>query len=81
MSVPARADLERALHGLGIRCTVEGRDALAVAIPAADERGFEDGDLRARAVALARAHGFSHLAVELGGGASGAPSRAAVPRD
>jgi serine/threonine protein kinase HipA of HipAB toxin-antitoxin module len=63
VSARSPEELERALRELGLRASIEAMDALAVAIPEPDERGFEREDLRARAIALARAHGFSHLAV------------------
>lgn len=65
MTIRSREALERALRELGLRCVVEAFDALAVAIPEAGERGFERDEIRRRAIELARAHGFSHLAVEL----------------
>ena len=65
MTTRSREDLERALQGLGLQCTVEAYDALAVVVPAPSERRFEVETLRRRAIELARAHGFSHLAVEL----------------
>ena len=65
MTTRSREELERALHALGIRCSVEAFDSLAVALPEPGERGFEREDVRRRAIELARAHGFSHLAVEL----------------
>jgi hypothetical protein len=65
MTTRSREELERALHALGIRCSVEAFDSLAVALPEAGERCFEREDVRRRAIELARAHGFSHLAVEL----------------
>lgn len=83
MSIRSRADLERSLHELGLRCAVEEWESLAVAVPQPGERGFEDDDLRARAIALAREHGFSHLAVELRDAQREAPNQpgAALPRD
>lgn len=80
MSTRSRADLERDLRTLGIRCAVEEWDALAVLVPEPGERGFEDEDLRRRAIALARAHGFSHLAVDLPE-ERGSTSRETVSRD
>ena len=65
MSARSRVELERALRALGIRCAVEEWDALAVLVPEAGERAFENDDIRLRALALARSHGFSHLAVDL----------------
>ena len=70
--------LERALRELGLRCTVEPHDALAVAIPEVGERGFERDELRRRAIELARTHGFSHLAVELRNVEQNPPGRATL---
>lgn len=69
-------ELERALAAAGIACTVEACGSLAVIlVPTATP--FVDSGLRERAVALARQHGFSHLAVEI----PGAESDAVVPGD
>ena len=65
MTVRSRDELERALRTLGLRCTVEAYDALAVAVPEPGDRCLEDPAVRRKAIELARAHGFSHLAVEL----------------
>lgn len=65
MTLRNREELERSLRALGVRCTVEAHDALAVAVPESGERSFEDAETRRRAIELARANGFSHLAVEL----------------
>lgn len=81
MSTRDREGLESALRRLGIRCAVESWDALAVALPEPGERAFEDAAVRTQAVALARSHGFSHLAVELRDPAVQADhARAALPR-
>ena len=58
--------LREALREAGLDCEVEARGALAV-FRASDEAATElaDDDTRARAVALATAHGFTHAAVEL----------------
>ena len=80
MTERSRAELERALRGLGLRCVVEEWDALAVLVPEPGERGFENDELRRRAIALARTHGFSHLAVDLADG-RGSTSRETLPRD
>jgi hypothetical protein len=79
MTIRSREKLERALQALGVRCTVEGYDALAVATPEVGERGFEDTGIRRRALELARAHGFSHLAVELPDSERNAHDRATIP--
>ena len=56
--------LDAALQTLGVRCTVERRGPLAVVIPAAGERSFERADVRREALAILRAHGFTHAALE-----------------
>jgi hypothetical protein len=77
----SREALEHALHALGVSCRVEAWDALAVAIPARGDRRLEDPELRRRAVAIAREHGFSHLALELVEEEDGGSvDRAALPR-
>jgi hypothetical protein len=58
--------LDAALRGLGVRCTVEKRGALAVVVPAAGERAFEHANVRRQALAVLRAHGFRHAALEVG---------------
>lgn len=65
MTTRSREDLERALRDMGVRCSIEAFDALAVATVEAGDRSLERDDVRHRAIDLARAHGFSHLAVEL----------------
>jgi hypothetical protein len=79
MTLRSREELERALRALGLRCTIEAHDALAVAVPDPGERGFERDDIRRRAIDLARMHGFSHLAVELANAEPNAPDRATLP--
>ena len=83
MSARSREGLEQALRSLGLRCRIEEWDALAVAIPDSDapRATFENDDLRRRALEAARAHGFSHLALELCDGAPGAVPGAALSGD
>jgi hypothetical protein len=81
MTARSGGELERALHDLGLRCRVEAYDALAVAVAEPGERAFEDENIRRRAIALARAHGFSHLAVELSNAPENAPDRATLSGD
>ena len=81
MTIRSREDLERALRGLGLRCSVEAFDALAVVTPEAGERGLEREDVRRRAIEIARAQGFSHLAVELREAKHIDPNRASVSGD
>jgi len=81
MTTRSREGLERSLRELGLRCAIEAFDALAVAVPEPGERGFERDDIRRRAVALARSHGFSHLAVELRNSEHADPNRAHLSGD
>jgi hypothetical protein len=81
VSTRSPEELERALRALGLRVSIEAMDALAIAVPEPGERGFELADTRARAIALARAHGFSHLAVELRERERKATPRATLSRD
>jgi hypothetical protein len=81
MSARAPEALERALRDLGVRCTIEAHDALAVAVPEPGERRLEVDDVRRRAIQLARTHGFSHLAVELRDPGLAPTDRAPLPRD
>jgi hypothetical protein len=63
------ADLEAALRTIGVDGRVEARGALAVIVPhdGADALAgaLADAALRRGAAALAREHGFTHLALEL----------------
>lgn len=61
------AALEADLRALGIACTVEARDRLAILIPLDDDDGLADDSIRLEAVRLAEVHGFTHLALELAG--------------
>jgi hypothetical protein len=83
MSGPAVGDgaaLARALEALGFPCDVESRAALALlAVRAEDAARLAASPHRAAVVALAKEHGFTHVAVELG--AEPAGTRAAVLRD
>jgi hypothetical protein len=56
--------LETALASLGIACTVESHQRLAV-IRQTDGASLEDPGLRRAVVRLARAHGFAAIAVEM----------------
>lgn len=74
-------ELERALRDLGVRCSIEAFDALAVAVPEPGDRRLEVADVRRRAIELARTHGFSHLAVELRVSGHVPTDRAPLSRD
>ncbi|MEP6991524.1 MAG: hypothetical protein ABJA80_11400 [bacterium] len=63
--------LEGALAERGLVCRVEARSGLAVLIAdAATVAALGNADLRRDALALAREHGFSHVAIELRADAS-----------
>ena len=58
--------LEGALAERGLVCRVESRAGLAVLVAdAATVAALGDVELRRAALALAREHGFSHVAIEL----------------
>ena len=58
--------LEGALAERGLVCRVESRAGLAVLIAdAATVARLGDAELRRAALALAREHGFTHVAIEL----------------
>ena len=59
------AALETALASLGLPCTVEAEQRLAVLRPKVDGSSFSPTALRARIVALALEHGFTHVALDL----------------
>ena len=81
MSIRSAEELERALRAIGCRCAIEAYDALAVAVPEPGERTLESPERRQQAIALARTHGFSHLAVELREPGRAPTDRATLPRD
>jgi hypothetical protein len=74
--VSARA-LEIALGACGIAGRVEARGALAILTLDAGRTALADEARRTRALAVAREHGFTHLAVEY----LDADDRAALRRD
>ncbi len=59
--------LAEALRGQGLDCVVDARERMAVLVPATGEAaGALAAEARRRAVLeLARAHGFTHVAIEL----------------
>jgi len=81
VTIRSREDLQTALRALGLRCSVEAFDGLAVAVPEPGEQRFASDDIRRRAIELARQHGFSHLAVELREAGSEPSPRATLPGD
>jgi hypothetical protein len=74
------AGLAAALGALGFPCIVEPRAALALlSMRAGDAARLAASPDRAAALALAKEHGFTHVAVELAVEPAG--TRAAVLRD
>ena len=59
------AALEADLASLGVACTVEARERLALVILRGDHSRLAEPDVRREAVRLAESHGFTHLALEL----------------
>ena len=60
--------LAAAIAELGIRCSLEPRGGLAVVVPLSSSmENFQRADTRRALVALAKQHGFTHVAVELPG--------------
>ena len=59
------AALEADLRTIGLACTVEAREGLAILLPTGDASAFGDAAARREAVRLAEARGFTHVAVEL----------------
>lgn len=57
--------LQRALRALGIDCTVEARDKLAIIMPSEPGRDLSEISLRRSAIALLAEHGFTHVALEI----------------
>jgi hypothetical protein len=57
--------LEEAMRSAGYACTVEAHDRLAIVLPERDTAALESGAARRAMLALARDHGFTHLALEL----------------
>ena len=59
--------LEAALRELGIRCTVEGRDRLAVLVADDETAAVDAARMRRDALRLTRVHGFTNLALDVRG--------------
>lgn len=60
------AALEADLRALGIACTIEARERLAILVSDGAADRLEDEQVRRDAVRLAEARGFTHLAFEIG---------------
>jgi hypothetical protein len=59
------AALEADLRSLGVSCTVEARESLALLVPNGDPGRLAASDVRREVVRLAEARGFTHIAIEL----------------
>ena len=59
------ATLESALASLGVPCVVEAEQRLAILRPTVHGSSFAKPAVRARIVALALEHGFTHVALDL----------------
>ena len=58
--------LAAAVAELGIQCTLEARGGLAVLLPVSSSlEALQSADTRRAVFALAKQHGFTHVAVEL----------------
>ena len=55
-----------ALSTLGLQCMVEARERLAVIVPTGGVPDLGDAAVRRRVQSLATAHGFTHVALDLG---------------
>jgi hypothetical protein len=65
MSLDMSESLEVALALIGVRCTVEPRGTLAVLTPVGGDRALERPEVRRETLAIVRAYGFTHAAVEV----------------
>jgi hypothetical protein len=66
-AAPDATALAAALRGAGIACEVEARATLALIVAStAHATRLAEDELRRHVLALAREHGFTHVAVELG---------------
>lgn len=59
------AALENALASLGLPCSVEAEQRLAILRPKLSGINFAQPEVRARIVAMAQEHGFTHVALDL----------------
>jgi hypothetical protein len=75
------AALERALADAGLGCTVEARDRLALLVAPGDAAAaLAAPEGRRTALALATAHGFTHVALEVRPDDPTPGGRAPLPR-
>ena len=60
------AALADAIAELGVQCSLEARGGLALLLPVQESVAIlQSPDTRRAVLALARAHGFTHVAIEL----------------
>jgi hypothetical protein len=72
--------LATAISELGIRCSLEARGGLAILLPVSSSiEVLQSADTRRAVIALAREHGFTHVAIELPGDRRGAGHDADAP--
>jgi hypothetical protein len=72
--------LATAISELGIRCSLEVRGGLALLLPVSSSMEMlQAADTRRAVFALAREHGFTHVAIELPGDRRGAGHDADAP--
>jgi hypothetical protein len=58
--------LAAAIAELGVRCSLEARGGLALLVPVSSSMAtLQSPETRRAVVALARQHGFTHVAIEL----------------
>ena len=88
MTEPDRGDrtarnataLATAISELGIRCSLEARGGLAILLPVSSSiEVLQSADTRRAVIALAREHGFTHVAIELPCDRRGAGHHADAP--
>jgi len=58
-------ELVEALRAIGLDCRVDARDRMALIAVHQGSAALVDDALRGQVVALARAHGFTHVALDL----------------
>ena len=84
MTSPERGDrtarnataLAAAIAELGVQCALEARGGLALLLPAAESVAtLQAPEVRRAVLALAREHGFTHVAIELPSDRRGAGER------
>ena len=88
MTEPDRGDrttrnataLAAAIAELGVRCSLEARGGLALLLPESSSLGtLQSADTRRAVLALAKQHGFTHVAIELPSDRRGAGRDADAP--